>query len=139
MNWRNYCYASVLLILGALLFNAACDDQPSKSDPKSQPKVELKEGRAETIWYGYIRSINFEQREFVYESDFGFVKAFSRVCGNGPLPIWEGMHVERIDYHWQSATADTNGCFILDSVTHDLSGKDVPPPVKHVDASGVSK
>lgn len=141
MNWKNYTYASLILLVGALLFNMACGgDQPSKSDPKPQPKVEeLKEGRAETIWYGFIRSINFENREFVYESDYGFIKTFSHVCGNDPLPIWEGMHVEQINFHWQRETDDTRGCFVLDGVIHDLSGKDVPPPTKKVDASGVSK
>lgn len=140
MNWKNYTLASLVLIVGALLFNMACgDDQPSKSDPRPQQTVELKEGRAETIWYGYIRSINFEDREFIYESDYGFIKAFSRVCGSAPLPIWEGMHVEQINFHWQHATDDTNGCYVLDGVIHDLSGKDVPPPNKKIDASGVSK
>jgi hypothetical protein len=131
----------VVAVYGGIFTMQACNtDQPSKSDPKPQSKVEdLKEGRAETIWYGYIRSINFENREFVYESDYGFIKTFSRVCGFEPLPIWEGMHVEQINFHWQRATDDTNGCFALDGVIHDLSGKDVPPPTKKVDASGVSK
>jgi len=92
---------------------------PSKTEyraPVPAPAVR-KMGDSEVVYDGHIRSIDWVGRSFIYESAYGFVKVIGPVCGHKMLPVWQGMHVYEINFHWYQPT-DRDGCFDLDYVGH---------------------
>ncbi len=60
---------------------------------------------------GFVRSIDFHERSFVFETDGGFRRAI-HLC-DGTVPVWVGMHAD-IAWHWDSTTR----CDHFDGVTH---------------------
>lgn len=94
------------------------------SKPAPPAPVVHKEGDPELLLSGYIRSINWEDRAFVYETDWGFIKAIGPICGNDPLPLWVGMRLYEVNFHWKvyDQVNDTRGCFTLDYIGHAPTG-----------------
>jgi hypothetical protein len=60
---------------------------------------------------GFVRSIDFHDRSFVFETDGGFTRAI-HLC-DGTVPVWVGMHAD-IAWHWDSMSR----CDHFDGVTH---------------------
>lgn len=137
-----------LWLIGVLwLSGAGCNPSPPhKSDahprtqamPEAQPKPH-KDGDPETLPSGWIRRINWEQRQIMYESEDGYIRILGPICGKQPdmLPVWEGMAVSQINFRWIVSEA-AGECYALDWVGHDPS-RDTHLMNVPVNASGVSK
>lgn len=70
-------------------------------------------GRDETVGPGYVRSVDWYHRTFIFEDDSGFTKVFDPVC-ESTLPVWQGERAS-IGFHWR---VDMNSyppsCFVID-------------------------
>jgi hypothetical protein len=132
MNWKNYTLASLLLVGMALLFNACSDDCTCKDQktrivtpaPKPTPPA-WTSGQSEVLLDGYIRIADWNKRYITYESAYGYIKSIGPVCGD-TLPVWAGMHVYEINYHWYTSP-DVNPqysreCYVIDYVLHAPTG-----------------
>lgn len=96
---------------------------PTKSKP-CHVEPEPPGPPSEALYDGYIRSINWRQQSFLYESTYGYVRALGPICGPpNILPVWEGMRVSTLKFHWEEwQSADTGECFALDMVEHSPLG-----------------
>jgi hypothetical protein len=132
MNWKNYWIASLVLIVGALMFNAACSDDCVCKDQKTRivtpPPAKVQEwqsGQGEVVYDGYIRIADWNKRYITYESANGYIKSIGPVCGD-TLPVWAGMHIYELNFHWYTSP-DANPqysreCFVIDYVLHAPTG-----------------
>jgi hypothetical protein len=64
---------------------------------------------------GYVRSIDWYQRTFVFESDDGQLKTFNPCQAKQNMPVWEGMRAH-IKFHWDSDPF--RQCYWMDEVRH---------------------
>jgi hypothetical protein len=117
------------IVIGLLFFAMAgcsgdcgCKNSPSKTTyhkPTSVADPEWKPGDAEALGPGYVRKVNWQSRSILYETDQGFIKTLDGICGNGMLPVWEGMHLYQFNYHWYQDRMGNFSCFGLDYIGHD--------------------
>jgi len=85
------------------------------------PPAELKAGRPESLGSGWVRAVDSYRGQVVYETDYGFMKAFNSICGY-PIPMWNGMRLNQLNYHWQEYNMDSLGCYEFDYIGHAASG-----------------
>ena len=122
---------AVVLACAAAILLATSHEEcvATKSTPCPVKQEEPKIGRAEAVYDGYVRSIHFQNRTFLYESTSGYVKVVGPLCGSEMLPVWEGMHVSVINFHWKQPDQES-GCFSLDYVEHSQLGDAKPAPAQ---------
>lgn len=110
------------------------DRPPHKSEYRvaaAAPAVHH-EGDEESLYDGWVRSINWNDRTFLYETIYGYSRIFGPICHHPEqLPVWEGEAISQINFRWVNWAQDTNqqGCYAIDAIQHDAS-RDYTPAKK---------
>lgn len=130
MSWKNYWIASLVLIVGALLFNAACADSPCPATKSRIIMLPVKEqgwqvGQNEVLLDGYIRIADWNRKSITYESAYGYIKTIGPICGTD-MPVWAGMHIYELNFRWYVSPevnpTTSKECFVIDYVLHAPRG-----------------
>lgn len=118
--------ATAILCLGlGVIWNILPGDcTPTKSKACPVPVEPLKPGHPETLNGGWVRSMNWEQRSFNYETVDGFTRIIGPVCRHTEqIPVWENMGTAGIQFHW-----DADSCYVIDGVQHFPERDSHPAP-----------